>query len=207
MSLGTGLFLSALVLSLVILYAVTRDRWNWRRIALWGTLGPMAVILVVSSVGYLVWLWEDRPRPLESFFGIALRASEQDVRFMKGKPTSRAADGAWVYDIKDSSNGAIVATYRVQFRDGKVRYVFYAPAGYHSEKEYPFGFSDGTRLALVEGKLGNPSTVSEKADGSARLYSYPDYNVFFGFSKGVVEVYGMYDPAKGPLKFSADPAS
>ncbi|WP_245277538.1 hypothetical protein [Rhizobium leguminosarum] len=204
MSLGTGLFLSALVLSLVILYSVTRDRWNWRRVALWGTLGPLAVLIVLAAAAYLVWRWEDRPKPLNSFFGVALRASEQDVRFMKGEPTSREPDGTWVYDIKDSSSGQIVATYRVQFRDGNVRYVFYAPGGYDPNKEYAFGFSDGTRLSQVSGKLGDPSDTSEKPDGSARLYSYRDYNAFFGFRKGVVEVYGMYDPATGPLKFTAD---
>lgn len=39
MTLGTGLFLSALILSLVILYSVTRDRWNWRRLVFWVCLG------------------------------------------------------------------------------------------------------------------------------------------------------------------------
>lgn len=58
--------------------------------------------------------------------------------------------------------------------------------------------------SLVSGKLGEPSDTSEKADGSARLYLYRDYNAFFGFSKGAVEVYGMYDPATGPLKFTAE---
>ncbi|TCA28430.1 hypothetical protein E0H70_20660 [Rhizobium leguminosarum bv. viciae] len=191
------------MLSLVILYSVTRDRWNWRRILLWGTLGPLAVLLVVSSLGYAVWRWEDRPKPMESFFGVALRASEQDVRFMKGEPTSKEASGAWVYDINDSVTGQTVASYRVQFRDAKVRYVFYAPSsGYDPRKEYPFGFSDGTKLEIVTGKLGDPSDSSENSDGSARLYSYRDYNAFFGFSRGVVETYGMYDPATGPLQFS-----
>jgi hypothetical protein len=33
--LGTAIFLSALVLGVVGLYAVTKDRWNWRKIAFW----------------------------------------------------------------------------------------------------------------------------------------------------------------------------
>lgn len=123
---------------------------------------------------------------------------------MKGEPSSKDQDGAWVYDVKDASNGQIVATYQVRFRDAKVRYVFYAPGGYDPNKEYPFGFSDGTRLNVVTGKLGDPTDMSEKPDGSARLYSYRDYNAFFGSSKGLVEVYGMYDPATGPLKFTAE---
>ncbi len=202
MSLGTGIFLSALVLSLVIIYYVTRDRWNWRRIALWGILGPLVVLLFVSGIGYAVFRWQDQPRPIESFFGVALRSSEQDVRFMKGEPTKKEEDGTWTYEIKDNSVGRSVAAYQVGFRDHKVRYVFYAPNGYDPNKEYLFGFSEGTRLSLVNGKLGEPSDKSEKPDGSARLYSYRDYNAFFGFSKGVVEVYGIYDPATGPLKIS-----
>lgn len=200
MSLGTGLFLSVLVVSLVVIYAVTKDRWNWQRIALWGTLGPLALVVVGAVTGYVVWLWQDIPRPLESFFGIALKASEQDVRFMKGAPTKREAEGRrWVYEIKDGANGRTMATYLVQFRNGRVRYVFYSPGGYDAGKEYPFGFSDGTGIAQVAQKLGKPTFVSESTDGSKRIYSYADYNVFFGFSKGAVEIYGMYDPATGPV--------
>lgn len=202
MSLGTGLFLSALVLSLVILYTVTRDRWNWRRIALWTTITPLTIIVVISAISYSVWWWGDRPRPLDSFYGIALRASEQEVRFLKGEPTSKDPNGTWIYDIKDGSSEKKLGTYHVRFREGKVRHVMYAPGGYHADKEYPFGISDGTKLALVEKKLGTRHSVSEKPDGSARFYSYPEYNAFFGLSKGVVEVYGMYDPATGPLKFA-----
>jgi len=204
MSLGTGMFLSALVVSLVLLYAVTKDRWNWRRIALWGTVLPVALIAVGSAGAYLLWVWNDMPRPIETFYGITLKASEQDVRFMKGEPTSRDTDGRWVYDIIDSVSGKKNASYSAQFKEGKVRYVFYAPGDYHYGKEYPFGFSEGTSLDQVEAKLGEPTFVSESDDGGTRLYSYAEYNAFFGFSKGVVEVYGIYDPATGPMKLAKE---
>ena len=204
MSLGTGLFLSALVVSLVILYAVTKDRWNWKRIALWGTLGPLALVAVGSAIGYAVWYWSEIPRPLATFYGIALKASEHDVRFMKGEPTSKDSDGRWVYDIPDAVSGKRAASFSAQFKDGKVRYVFYAPGDYHSGKEYLFGFSEGTSLERVEQKLGKPTFVSESQDGSTRLYSYAAYNAFFGFTKGMVEVYGMYDPATGPMKLAKE---
>ncbi|UTV35099.1 hypothetical protein MYG64_11045 [Ensifer adhaerens] len=123
---------------------------------------------------------------------------------MKGEPTSKSLDGVWIYDVKDSSNNQTLGTYHVRFRDGKVRYVLYVPGGYHSDKEYPFGFSDGTKLALIEGRLGKSPNISEKPDGNARLYSYPEYNAFFGLGKGMVEIYGMYDPATGPLKFATN---
>jgi len=32
MELGTGIFLSSLVLAAVILYGITKDRWRWRSI-------------------------------------------------------------------------------------------------------------------------------------------------------------------------------
>jgi hypothetical protein len=32
MSVGTGIFLSSVLLAIVILYGVAKDRWRWRRI-------------------------------------------------------------------------------------------------------------------------------------------------------------------------------
>ena len=46
MSLVTGVFLSPPVLSLIMIYAVTKDRWNWKRVALRRTLGPLALGVV-----------------------------------------------------------------------------------------------------------------------------------------------------------------
>ena len=195
--------MSAIILSLVILYAVTKDRWNWKRIALWGTLGPLAAAILASLIVYAAVTWDNRPRPVSSFYGIAVKAPEKDVRFLKGDPTRKSDDGvSWIYDIKDSVSGSDIASYIVRFKNGKVRYVLYAPStGYDSSKEYLVGFSVGSGVVLVDQKLGKPSHVSQSSDGASLLQSYADYNVFFGFSKGNVDVYGIYDPETGPVIF------
>ena len=50
MTLGSGVFLSSLVLGTVVLYLFTRDRWSWRRIGGVTAAGASALILVAAGV-------------------------------------------------------------------------------------------------------------------------------------------------------------
>lgn len=52
MSLPTAIVFSSLLLAVVILYGFTKDRWPWKRIAIW-TAGGVVLLLVVGAAG--VW--------------------------------------------------------------------------------------------------------------------------------------------------------
>lgn len=49
MTLGSGVFLSSLVLGTVVLYLFTRDRWSWRRIGCVTAAGASALILAAAG--------------------------------------------------------------------------------------------------------------------------------------------------------------
>ena len=54
MTLGTGISLSMVVIAVVALYGITRDRWNWRRFVKRTrkrTVAPVGTQSQVNSVG------------------------------------------------------------------------------------------------------------------------------------------------------------
>jgi hypothetical protein len=74
MSLGTGIFLSSLVLATVILYGITKDRWPWRRIvshtARTLALFALAAIVVMAAIAIDVqYYYEVSTTELVSLFG------------------------------------------------------------------------------------------------------------------------------------------
>lgn len=84
MSVGSGIFLAGVCLSLVALYAVTRDRWAWRLVFARGAivLLGLGVAVGVGSYGYV--RWEQRPRLVNSLGGATLGDSKADVTFKLG---------------------------------------------------------------------------------------------------------------------------
>ena len=122
MSIGTGIFLSAALLAIVILFAVTKDRWNWKRIARWGLLIPIALVSVLSAGIYAHTRWEKRSTPQVTFNDIKLGASPADVKFAKGEPTSMDGPDRWVYDAGTGSGERNAAKYLIQFKEGRIRF-------------------------------------------------------------------------------------
>jgi putative copper export protein len=51
MSIGTGIFLGALSIAIVLLYAVTKDRWDWRKIARRFGFGSIALVVLLLFAG------------------------------------------------------------------------------------------------------------------------------------------------------------
>lgn len=203
MSIGTAIFLSVLIFSLTILFAVTKDWWNWKKIVRWG-FGITFLLIASGTLAVLAFShFASLKKPLERFYNVSLRTSEKEVRFMKGEPTRIDSSDQWTYEIKNPVSGQVDGSLIVKFRDRSVRYIMYIPNGYDAAAEHPFGIFAGSTIDLVEATLGKASSVSESDNGAARIYSYANYNTFFGFSKGVVEIYGIYDPATGPMKMSS----
>jgi hypothetical protein len=200
MELGTAVFLSAVLLSMVGLYAATKDRWNWKKILLW-PLGVIVALAVLVGGGYYTYYQIDqRPKPQTSFWGIPLNATETEVRFLKGEPTKR--DGTlWVYDTDPSSRDG--AWYIVRFADdGSLRYVMYSGRG--SSIPYLQGISDYSSQETILEKFGKPTNVSTSKDGLKRLLSYAKYNLVFELVQNRVQALGMYDGKGEAMRYSEE---
>ena len=75
MSVGDGIFGGLVFLGLVALYAVTRDRWRWKRIAKW--LGVAIIVLGVvvwpALKSSFLWQWMVGLMIIFSVLGVVLK--------------------------------------------------------------------------------------------------------------------------------------
>jgi hypothetical protein len=205
MSIGDGIFFSAILLSVVGLYAATKDRWNWKRIAKWGIGAPVALgaFLATGLWGYSTY--ENRSTKQTQFEGVSLSSSSSDVRFLKGEPIHKnSSEDLWVYDAHSGSSQSEDAVLLVQFRNERIRHITYWANERQIVNPYLLGFTIGSNYEAVLQKLGEPSNVSTSADGLNRVLSFEKYNCFFEFQRGRVRTFGIYDPAGGPVKFSQE---
>jgi len=201
MTVGEGIFWGAIVLALVGLYATTKDRWKWKRIAKWGVGAPVVLLALIGAGMWAYKTYEDRAQPQTSFGGVALASTQNDVRFAKGEPSKVFESGLWVYYAGSGIAKLEAAGYAVRFKDGKVRYVAYMSTPDQIVTPDVLGFSIGAPYAQVVDKLGPPDHVSTSADGLQRLASFSKLNTFYTFERAEVRELGIYDPATGPMEF------
>lgn len=201
MTLGTGIFLSTLLLALVGLYINTRGRWNWIKISLWA-LGS-AVLLIAGGVGiyFAVEYQENRPRPQTGFGRIEIGEVQSDVLFKEGKPKYSWPDEdsvteTWAYFRDDSY------TY-VQFKTKKVSAIQYTTTKAWSYVEVN-GISLGNHVEVVVDHLGEPDVVSESADQLSRIYNYKKYHCAYEMQAGKVQSLIIIHPKNFPWKYLAE---
>ncbi len=176
MNLGTAIFLSAVLLSSVALFIATKDRWNWKRIALWG-LAPVIGVPLVGALGlYAYSYYSDMSRSQTVFWDIPLDATESDIKFLKGAPIEVLDKDRWVYRPENSTSPETKSQHIVAFRDGKIWYVMY----FGSRSAFAPSLQRiryGSSLQEVTEKFGGPSYVSISEDALDRLLSFEHYNV------------------------------
>ena len=201
MTIGSGIFLSAILLSLTILFAVTKDRWKWKRLGKWIVGIPVALIVLggLGTWGFIEYT--SRPAVQTAFLDVPLRATRSDVRFAKGVPVKwddqKMEDkDQWVYGLAGSKSFMVV-----RFKDEKVRYVEYMSTDGESVHPWLQSFNKGMEMAYVVKVLGEPSHVSTSRDGLQRALSYDRYNTFYQFEQAKVVSYGVFDPQAGPMEF------
>lgn len=195
MTVGTGIFLAAIVISLTALFIATKDRWNWKKILLW----PLGVCVAggLAMWGYFEYQkrFPEKPEPTihNSFWDIPLGATPDDVFFLKGKPAEEKTYG-WIYD----------EYYVVSFSQNQVRQIIY-----YGDSPIPRieGFGGGIHIADstadVLAAFGEPALVSKRNEGAQRNYCYPAYQVLFYLVKDRVTALGIYDRTSPPVECQA----
>jgi hypothetical protein len=104
MSVGTGIFLSALVFAFLILCLFTRDRWHWRRAARWSlvTAGSFALLVALGVVGAFVYeKVRNMPRKQTAYAELVLGMTMPEVKYVKGYPPHVVKDAPKEPDPKD----------------------------------------------------------------------------------------------------------
>ena len=94
MSVGLGIFLSTLVMALLFLYAITRDRWKWERGVRLVFLGSVAIASLAGIGIASVYIWTlgsniwKRSFPIvqTEYWGLRLGMSMEEVQHVKGIP-------------------------------------------------------------------------------------------------------------------------
>ena len=206
MSTGTAIFLSALMIGVVILYRSTKDQWNWKKGIKRGFAAVIGLVVVLTS-WYMIYEWNSkRPRKHDSYMGIALRITEDEVLFLKGKPNKDSEPDFWVYDLPESSSnnkdGAWIA---IRFKNKKIRIVEAVPYGNPGRWQYNLDqVSIGDSSEEVVKKFGQDYTISASEDGLNRIYSFPKFQIFFALAANRVENLGIYDPTGGPVRFEKE---
>src|SRR5713226_1256429 len=100
MTLGTGIFLAALVVSATLLFGFTRDRVSWGRALkrlFFGAVG-LAAIGAISVVGYQ-W-YQDRPTRQVSYCDLSLGMLDSEVLYVKGTPQELLGDVEYDNNLK-----------------------------------------------------------------------------------------------------------
>ncbi len=203
MTLGTGIFLSSLLLGLVVLFIATKDRWNWRKIILW----PLLTIISLSIIGgisfYIYKTVAEKPSTQTSFWDISFNTTKKDIKFVKGEPTEITDMGSWVYKITQNSYNDDKDVYVINFKNDRVRFVMYFGSNWLSAPDLQGKWITSSRDEIIK-KFGEPSSIVHSADELERIISYDQYNVTFILRENKVTAYGFYNPAYEPIQFAEE---
>lgn len=112
MSVGEGIFYGLVFLGIIYLYIQTKDRWNWRKIVLWGIgsiIGVIVLIICISlledsfkKISFNKFQSQSKPQVISSMNGITLGEKLTDVIFRTGSTKDkRQAD---VYNFTSDEN-------------------------------------------------------------------------------------------------------
>jgi hypothetical protein len=169
MELGTGIFLSALVIAVVVLYSITEDRWKWRRFVKRTVFVCLALVLLVVLAGVGAYLYQQIPTSVSrqtEYAGIRLGMSQDEVLYIKGYPPAVLAEDVseseWKHDYLVIETGKLEKGKSI--RD-------YHHWSYHDEyRNIDIAFND-TRTAVTaircfsNDKLGRCPAIAGLEDG------------------------------------------
>jgi hypothetical protein len=190
MTIGTGIFLSALFIGFVALVIGTRDKWKWGRIIARAVIGVAALTALASAGFYAHHRYTERPVKEMELWGIRIGDTESDVLFKKGKPKHTGPD-SWVYE------GGPFLEYAVLLNYHRVFAVMAVPTS-SDINEYTFlpaiqGVDRHWSVERVVEKFGPPSETKISEDEMTRVLSFRKYNVAFMFEKNTVLAVMVFD--------------
>jgi hypothetical protein len=203
------------MISTVMLYRFTYDRWNWGGLVR-RTLKTMGAVIafVVLAWGVIYAINEYTPGPSRQtdFAGLSLGMTMQEVQYIKGRPTAvyEPAPGGSKFKLLKNANkldeGITPRDYldwgydadkdhrvSVEF-DEETKQVSSIMCYSSSSLECPklLDIYDGTSERDLVRRLGTPSASS--FESTAKRIEYKQYNLIFYLAKEQVYMYGIKAP-------------
>jgi hypothetical protein len=225
MSIGSGIFFSALIFAIVYLYKITRDRLDWRKVARRSLIGFASIIAFVALGLSIMFVYEniqEIPHRATAYADLRLGMSMAEVKYVKGYPTDvlenlgeESGDTKGfrrVIAVTELKNGQKVehyATWEYAQTDQKHRIeVDFDNIGTLNQiacfsqdtTNCPilFGIRDGTSENALLEKLGNPT--NEEIDGVTKRIEYQQLGAWFYLEKKKVYMIGVVGNAAPPCK-------
>ena len=87
MDLGTSIFLSTLLFSVVVLYGITKDRWNWGRLVKRTSIWCFGLIVLGAATDGGLHLYNQIPPTVArqtQYAGLRLGMTKDEVLYIKG---------------------------------------------------------------------------------------------------------------------------
>jgi hypothetical protein len=201
----TSLVISLFVLPLVILFAVTKDSWNWKkglkRIIFWG---PGVVILVVCGL-FVYDKISKMPKKQTTYMGVRLNDTVRDVKLKIGEPVR--------LDSPSNKNNYYLY-YKYQFDDGLPKHIVLGINGsniysiqcsdyltYYVSCNRLVGVSIGDNSDKIIATLGNKYVMIKSRDNINSYYYYNQFNVYYYLEKDKIKAMGIYDSKYGEPQF------
>lgn len=197
MTLGTGIFLSTLIVSVLALYGMTKERWMWKKIVVRTVLTLILLIATISGGIHGLKLYQNRATPQTEISGIKLSNTKSDIRFIKGAPDIEK-DNIWAYREGIDNEYKLLVT----FHEDTIRAVIYVGDCSYCNEISGLGIGDSYEEVIE--KFGDPSNLSVSQDKLERLASFEKYNVFFTFRENQIFEFGIFNKEYGDFKFKED---
>jgi len=208
----TSLFLvvGIFVLAFAILFAVTKDRWEWKKLYKRALIWGAGVIAVIWCGIYIYTKIENMPKRQTEYQDIKLTDSMDDVIFKKGESTLKdiSADktsSTLFYVTKNSDSGQkIDSYYMIEIKNNKIHMIDCKAPSYDS---WYCGSLNNLKIGdsstdMIE-KLGSNYELSVSSDKLSRYYSYKKYNTYYFLEKDRIAAMGIYNPEVAKVEFPA----
>jgi hypothetical protein len=221
MSLGLGIFLSALVFAVIYLYRITRDRWNWRKIARRLAFGVLLFVFLIVTGGLGFYLWNNRITNQTEYAGLRLGMTKAEVKYVKGNPTSLYKENPTsLYtpsfiepdklvkgiDIEDFDEW-LYLNESIDLVFDKQKRTLIAITCYSIDWSTPScpaiaGITDGDSEKDLTSKFGQPSTAT--IDGNTKTVRYENIGAVFSLAQQTINSLGIYNAqAKATQHYTA----
>lgn len=200
MNTGTGIFLGAILLSMVLLFNFTKDRWNWAKIVKVVAAILLSIVIAVGIIEFTKNNQNNKVSVVDSYGSISIGMSFNEVKYIKGIPdrvakfkNDKDADFSMLIDINRMPEKHTENDYRIWQYEGSISVYFDSKGtvnGISCSKKtlycpsvFGIGIYDSER-SIID-LLGEPEESNLSSDGNKYL-SYKKLNVLFVLNKQAV---------------------